>query len=210
MPHVVLLGDSVFDNAAYVAPGPDVVRHLRERVAADWTATLLAVDGHVIADIPRQLGRLPVDASHLVVSVGGNDALGASGVLESPARSVAEAVGLLADVRDRFQVAYGAMLDTVQATARPVAICTIYDPRYPDPRRRRLVTAALTVLNDVITREAFVRNLALIDLRVLCSEDADFANPIEPSVQGGRKIAAAIAAFLRTSSGEPASRVFAS
>ncbi|HEX6372708.1 MAG TPA: hypothetical protein VF006_27555 [Longimicrobium sp.] len=29
MPHVVLLGDSIFDNASYVAGGPDVVTHLR-------------------------------------------------------------------------------------------------------------------------------------------------------------------------------------
>jgi hypothetical protein len=28
--------------------------------------------------------------------------------------------------------------------------------------------------------------------RAVCGEDADFANPIEPSVQGGSKIAAAI------------------
>ncbi|WP_167858623.1 hypothetical protein [Methylobacterium nonmethylotrophicum] len=37
---------------------------------------------------------------------------------------------------------------------------------------------------------------ALLDLRVVCGADADFANPIEPSVQGGEKIAAAVAAFL--------------
>ena len=31
MKHIVLLGDSIFDNAAYVAGGPDVVKQLRER-----------------------------------------------------------------------------------------------------------------------------------------------------------------------------------
>jgi hypothetical protein len=31
---------------------------------------------------------------------------------------------------------------------------------------------------------------------MICAEDADYANPIEPSVQGGAKIAAAIAAFV--------------
>jgi hypothetical protein len=30
---------------------------------------------------------------------------------------------------------------------------------------------------------------------VICNEDADFANPIEPSVHGGEKIARAILAF---------------
>jgi hypothetical protein len=209
MPHVVLLGDSVFDNAAYVGAGPDVVKQVRGILPDSWQATLLAVDGNVIADVPRQLRRLPSNATHLIVSVGGNDALRASGVLERATRSVAEALELLADVRARFHAEYCAMLDAVEASARPAAICTIYDPRYPDPQRRRLASAALTFLNDVITREAFRRGLPLIDLRVLCSEDADFANPIEPSVQGGQKISAAIAAFLHARCEQRDSRVFA-
>ncbi|HEY0493997.1 MAG TPA: SGNH/GDSL hydrolase family protein, partial [Candidatus Dormibacteraeota bacterium] len=76
MKHVVLLGDSVFDNAAYVGGGPDVVTQLRQRLPSGWRASLLAVDGSVIASIAQQLARLPADASHLVISVGGNDALG--------------------------------------------------------------------------------------------------------------------------------------
>ena len=209
MPHVVLLGDSVFDNAAYVRGSLDVVQQLQAVLPEGLQATLLAVDGHVIADVPRQLSRLPDSATHLVVSVGGNDALRASGVIEHPVRSVAEALGLLAEVRERFQTAYSAMLDAVQATARPTALCTIYDARYPDPQRRRVTTTALSLLNDVITREAFTRGHSLIDLRVLCSEDADFANPIEPSVQGGQKISEAIAAFLHARPELHGSRVLA-
>lgn len=209
MPHVVLLGDSVFDNAAYVSGGPDVVSQLRTILSADCQASLLAVDGNVIADVPRQLAGRPRDASHLVVSVGGNDALRAAAVLEQPVQSVAHALAVLVDVRDRFLAVYGTMLDAVQATGQPAAFCTIYDPRYPDPQRRRLTTAALALLNDVITREVFARGLPLIDLRVLCGEDADFANPIEPSVQGGWKIAKAVAAFVRSCPEHSGSPVFA-
>ncbi|WP_203566265.1 hypothetical protein [Aurantimonas aggregata] len=54
----------------------------------------------------------------------------------------------------------------------------------------------MTIFNDVITRAAFRHGLPLIDLRLLCNEDADFANPIEPSVLGGAKIATAIAAVV--------------
>jgi hypothetical protein len=39
---------------------------------------------------------------------------------------------------------------------------------------------ALTPLNDAITREAFPRSIDCIDLRILCDDDRDFANPIEP------------------------------
>ena len=82
MNHIVLLGNSIFDNAAYAAGGPDVVRQLRDILPSGWRATLNALDGAVIADLPQQLQKLPGDASHLVVSVGGNDALGDAGLLD--------------------------------------------------------------------------------------------------------------------------------
>ena len=34
MKHIVLLGDSIFDNAAYVGGGPDVIEQLRSTLAA--------------------------------------------------------------------------------------------------------------------------------------------------------------------------------
>jgi len=196
MQHVVLLGDSIFYNAAYVAGGPDVVAQLRERLPSGWRATLLAVDGSVMASVPRQLERLPADASHLVVSVGGNDALGQAGGLPEGARSIAEAVGRLAVIRERFAAAYRAMMEPVLARGLPTSVCTIYDARFPEPDQQRLVVTALTIFNDGITRAAFARGLPLIDLRLICHDAADYANPIEPSVQGGAKIAAAIAEFV--------------
>ena len=87
------------------------------------------------------------------------------------------------------------MLDRVMERRLSTAVCTIYDARFPNPLRRRLAATGLTIFNDCITREAFSRGLPLIDLRLICNEDEDFADPIEPSVRGGAKIAAAIAAL---------------
>ena len=208
MNHIVLLGDSIFDNAAYVAGGPDVVRQLREILPSGWRATLNALDGAVIADLPQQLQKLPTDASHLVVSVGGNDALGEAGLLERKVSSMAEALELISGVRERFRSAYARMLDQVLQRRLPLAVCTIYEARFPEAVTRRLAATALTALNDAITREAFARNIDCIDLRILCDEDRDFANPIEPSVHGGAKIAKAILTFA-TSSTAPYPRVIA-
>jgi hypothetical protein len=205
MKHIVLLGDSIFDNGPYVAGGPDVVKQLRQYLPAGWRATLKAVDGSVTSGVQRQLDQLPADASHLVVSVGGNDALGYASVLDEGARSIAEAVNRLADVRERFQQDYTTMLDGVQRRGLPTAVCTIYDARFPDPRRQRLVVTALSLFNDCITRAAFARGLPLIDLRLICDQDEDYANPIEPSVRGGEKIAAAIASLV-AEHGYPSSR----
>jgi hypothetical protein len=49
MRNIVLLGDSVFDNGAYVEGGPDVVDQLRSIVPAGWPCTLSAVDGALTA-----------------------------------------------------------------------------------------------------------------------------------------------------------------
>src|SRR3712207_9457784 len=103
MTHVVLLGDSVFDNAAYVRGGKDVVTHLREFAPEGWRATLAAVDGSVVGDVARQLAKVPEDATHLVVSAGGNDALMQSGILQEGARSAAEVLDRLAGVAEAFR-----------------------------------------------------------------------------------------------------------
>ena len=68
---------------------PAVIDQVRGELPAGWTATLLA-DGSYTRDAHNQVRRLPADASHLIVSVGGNDALGESGILALPAQSAAE------------------------------------------------------------------------------------------------------------------------
>ena len=197
MGHVVLLGDSVFDNAAYVAGAPDVVRQVSGRLPVGMEATLAAADGSTTGDVRRQLPRVPEDATHLVLSVGGNDALGRGDFLGAPARSVAEALSGLADIGDEFERGYRSMLAEVLARGLPTAICTIYYPRFPDPALQKVAVAGLAVFNDCIVREAFIHGLSLLDLRLICTEEGDYANPIEPSARGGEKIAQAIVDFVQ-------------
>jgi hypothetical protein len=190
--HVVLLGDSIFDNGAYVGGQPDVVAQVGDALPADWAATLLAVDGDVIGGVRRQLAGRPDDATHLAVSVGGNDALGLAYLLNAPVSIVAEAIATLGAHQEPFAEAYGEMLDAVLATGLPVAVCTIYDTPRSAPNSA-VIRSAIALFNDCITRVAFDRGVDLLDLRLICTEDADYANPIEPSSRGGRKIARAIA-----------------
>ena len=141
---------------------------------------------------------MPSDATHLVVSIGGNDALQEKDLIEEKARSVAEVLDKLAKIKAAFKKDYGAMLDGVAARKLPVAVCTIYEARYDDPTARKIAGAGLTIFNDVIMREAFARGVPVIDLRLIFDDDADYANDIEPSVKGGAKIARAIATLVTT------------
>jgi hypothetical protein len=189
--HVVLLGDSIFDNGRYVPGGPPVIDQLRAHLPAGWRATLLAIDGSVTTDVAAQLARLPADASHLVVSTGGNDALGASMLADDTRLSAADAFEALADIQAEFRRDYRDMLAAVLGTGKPAAVCTVYDaiPDLPPAKR-----TGLSVFNDVIVREAAAAGVPVLDLRRVCDRAADYSDlsPIEPSRAGGSKIAAAV------------------
>jgi GDSL-like Lipase/Acylhydrolase family len=195
MSHIMLLGDSIFDNGAYTLGEPDVVSHLRRRLPAPWRATLLAVDGATTASIPEQIARTPPDASHLVLAVGGNDALMNQDLLSTPVRSSAETLALFARRVAQFEAAYRRAVDAVAALGRETTICTIYNGNFDEPQAT-LARVALTTFNDVILRVGFERALTVIELRLVCDMREDYANPIEPSGRGGEKIAAAIASAV--------------
>ena len=192
MNHVVLLGDSIFDNAAYVHGSPDVITHLNSILPQHWKATLLAVDGSISTDVIDQIRKIPESATHLIVSAGGNDGLSKADILQRPATLVASAIEQLAAIRSEFQDKYRRMLKSLLALNKPLAICTVYDPNFPEPLMQQLTTTALNIFNDCILREAITHGLPVIDLRLICTEPEDYANEIEPGVAGGRKIAEAI------------------
>jgi hypothetical protein len=196
MNHVVLLGDSIFDNARYVPGGPAVIEHLRKGLPTGWRATLLAKDGAGTAELARHLGHIPADATHLIVSVGGNDALDHSGLLlHESAGSFAEVLSRLGEIREQFQRDYREMLRLVLGRGLPTAACTVYDAI---PGLDRVEMMGLCLFNDVILREAFSAGLPVLDLRLVCTDPADYArsSPIEPSVVGGGKIARAVARLV--------------
>jgi len=209
MKHIVLLGDSIFDNSSYVNLGElDVPNQLRSLVGHNCKVTNLAVDGHLIRHVKNQLNNLPSDVTHLFVSVGGNDGLGHLSIFHTPVNTVGESLQQMYRIGDNFKKRYSEMVDLVLSYNLPTTFCSIYYPRF-DARSldrvqdymsvlsngreiQEMVMAAETIFNDIITYEVFKRKLPLIDLRVLCDDDEDFANPIEPSCIGGMKIAKTI------------------
>jgi hypothetical protein len=192
MPHVVLLGDSIFDNVAYTSGGPAVIQQVREKLPRAWSASLRAVDGATTEGVRRQVDELPPDATHLVLSVGGNDALRHAGILEMRVTSAREAFLLLDEAAGDFAQRYGRAVNTCLSAGLPLVVCTIYHGYFPEPQYQRAVRIALAAFNEVIIEQATRRNLSVIDLRLICAEAQDYANPIEPSSIGGAKIATAI------------------
>jgi hypothetical protein len=190
--HVVLLGDSIFDNSAYTSGEPDVVTHLRDVLPGGWQATLCAVDGATTRELASQLPRIPPNGSHVIVAVGGNDALQSSDLLSLRVESTAEALRLLADRLAQFEASYRAALQAVVELNFQTCVCTIYDGLF-DTERTSIVRAGVALFNDAIVRTAIDFRVDLLELRSICVEPADYATPIEPSGLGGRKIALAVA-----------------
>jgi len=197
---VALLGDSIFDNAAYTDGEPDVVAHLRSMLPQNWQASLLAVDGSVTADLRGQLARVR-DEDHLVVSMGGNDAIRSSNLLHAPVSSTAQTLTIFGRRMSQFEAEYRSAIDAALMLTREITVCTIYNGNLGEPEGP-LARVGLTIFNDVILRIAFERHLSVIDLRLVCNDPSDYANPIEPASPGGAKIARAIVNLISTEPSE--------
>jgi hypothetical protein len=167
------------------------------------------VDGAVEGNLASQLARVPHDATHLVVSAGGNDALGHVTLLEREVRSVGEGLGTLARSAQGFAEAYADAVRLLQRRGLPLTLCTIYEGSFPDAAFQRAAAAAVALFDDAILRTATAAGVDVIELRLVCREPADYANPIEPSSVGGEKIARAIVRALGLVGDVPPARVFA-
>lgn len=163
-------------DAYMVADGLPVIDLLKNDLSPGDQATLLAVDGDSIQDIDSQIQRLPRDASHLFISVGGNDTLQYASLLVQSNQSAPKMLDAIATMKAEFDRNYQQMLSAVLSLDKPTVLCTIYD-QCPllDPAMRLLEFTALSMFNDCITRQAIQAGLPLIDLRVICNEVTDYS-----------------------------------
>ncbi len=208
MNHVSLLGDSTLDNGSYTEGRPDVFSCTQKFLPTDWTVTLEAIDGATTDDISLQLENISASTTHLVLSVGGNNAMLRADLLEFPVSSTSEALLLLSEAVRDFEMSYRRVIEKCLNCRVSLIVCTIYNGNFPDPSYQRRVMVALSLFNDVIIRVAAEFFLAVIDLRFICNSENDFYNPIEPSAIGGSKIAEAIAMALTQSSQSECARIF--
>lgn len=184
--HVCLLGDSVLDNGFYVLPGPSVAEQL-SALLPDDQVTLCAVDGAKVGDVvAHQMAQIPDEATHIVLSAGGNDCLQAVHRYE------------MGDLLANFRARYASLLDQLLLSLRPLRqqqliVFNIYRPRYDDsPLLYWLSALGLYWINRVIREEVQRRQVTLVDLESIFCKSDHYATPIEPSVVGGDLICANI------------------
>lgn len=205
MKHIILAGDSIFDNGSYVkSDEPDVGKQLQEILDENDKVTMLAIDGDIIRGVANQLKRLPEDATHLFISVGGNDALLRLQTFNNPVSNIGEGFYNFYSIKQEFERMYGEMLSHVKSYNIKTTFCTIYHPRFSNNNLVRIseyfptsinsdvlqqiTMTALPIFNDIIFQEAVKFGYPIMDLRLIFNEESDYANPIEPSAKGGLKM----------------------
>lgn len=204
---IVLLGDSILDNALYTRPAPDTVTWLG-RLAPDWAVLLLAQDGGTIDNVPVQLRRLEQRAAVAVLSVGGNDGAQHIALLDQRTANSGEVLQQLLHIGDEFAQRYEAVARAVAERADRLVLCTIYEVQLQPARYARLARVPLAVLNDRIVRIGATLGADVLELRSVCTEPEDFVLEIEPSALGAKKIAEAIVGVIRNDPSLRSGRVF--
>jgi lysophospholipase L1-like esterase len=111
MTHLALVGDSSIDNKAYTNGGPAVSDHVRALAPAGSKVTLCAIDGTTTSNVDRQFTSIPADATHVVLSLGGNDAILSAELLDTPVQSTGQALDLFRARARAFAEAYQHVLD---------------------------------------------------------------------------------------------------
>ena len=199
MQNIVLIGDSIIDNDVYVASGEKpVTEHLKD-LLPDWNIEKRALDGAVCSHvINSQFNDSVPNNALVVVSIGGNDALRYQSLLmDSASMTFGEAMIRFREIREEFRSEYERVLDLAVAAAERVLPFTIYNPRFNmdglSDDIQFSAEGALSAFNDVILSAGLLHKARVLDLRIICDSDSDFANAIEPSGAGGQKIAEAVA-----------------
>jgi hypothetical protein len=191
---LALLGDSILDNGFYTKPQPDTAAHLRGLLGVEWSVASVARDGATTDQIGPQLLRLPPGRPDVaVLSVGGNDLVQHVGILAPRVASSSQLFSSLLDIADRFEKRYTRVLEVLRPGVERLIVCTIYEAPLSGPEPARMALVPLAVFNDRIIRVAGRFGAEVLELREVCTQISDFVEQIEPSGEGARKIAAAIA-----------------
>lgn len=195
--NVVLLGDSIFDNQPYVLADQAVIDKLNQIKNSDVNVELLAVDGATTYDVSSQCEVVGESTTHLILSCGGNNALGYLPVFDQEVSSVFEGMQYLTEIKKEFEVQYKEILMYLAAFNKNIVLCSIYNQC---PGTAESLLTALSVFNDVIFQEAFRFGYPVLDLRLIFNSPSDYSStsPIEPSETGGLKLAEAILNTLET------------
>jgi hypothetical protein len=181
--HLVLLGDAL--QNIDLGKG-QAESSLVPRPRNPWKLTVLQPP-----EVLRQ-GRarvIPAGVTHIGICVDGAWAIATSGLLQGGARTIREALDVLASAADEFEGMFARLIAAATEAAVPTIVCTLVPARYMEPSQERVAAAALAIFNDRILRRTIAAQLSIVELRLICDEEGDYASETLLSHAGVRKVA---------------------
>lgn len=186
---IILMGDSILKNNLYVKNGKAVEDILREKTNAE--IILLAENNATITDIYAQIERLPQHlnkkSNTIFLSVGGNNIL--SNFVNNEPNDTQDHV--LATI---FK-AYKRLVKTIKTKMDHVNLVLI-DIYYPQNLQYTQYHPIIKEWNTFLDSFASEKSLPVMKISTLLIEPSDFTLSIEPSDNGGEKIANQIIQYI--------------
>ena len=177
---VVLIGDSMLNNSAYVSANQSVPDLLSKELVGN-TVYNFAKDGSTINDCYAQLDKISTDLNNsntsIIVSCGGNNILNSHSL--NPG-----------DMNNLFNE-YSKLLKSIK-TRVPNASLYVLNLYTPTNSHYLSYHSAIEQWNQQLTRNKSRLRYKIIDTSSLLVTDKDFTYNIEPSKRGGKKIVKAI------------------
>ncbi len=203
MNKIVLFGDSIIDNKSYVSHGEcSVLEHLEN--ISNYEYIQLAYDGHTTFDVQDKQLHLStiLKPSHIVLSVGGNDLLqNLSYLLNGPVSNVNEAIsGIQEHIFEPLEQRFEIIIKELSSQKVNLLLCTVYEGDLGRTEEFKDVLDSSKIMvaafNDIVYKTAQKYNADVLELREIFISSDDYANPIEPSHIGGKKLAKSIVEWV--------------
>ncbi len=176
--HIVLLGDSIFQNKNYVPKSKSVEYLLKEKLSIP--SLVLAQDNAIIYDIPKQYNNMPIDlnnkTTNLYISIGGND------LLNLYEHNNTTNTTLFNMVWELYQKTILMIIENTQCNVILTDIYFITDPNYS-----RYIPM-IKKWNSNLYQFAKQHKVKVFKISKILTQPKDFTNSIEPSVIGGNKM----------------------
>ena len=183
-PLILLLGDSIFNNEAYVKNGKSIVNLLKDK---EQEVDSYAVNNASIIDIYQQLNNVPLDLNNehtsLFLSVGGND------ILTTFVDQIQNEDSDMKNTLKPIFNAYKKLVASIQTKMNKVGKITLVNLYYPTNMKYQQYKPILEEWNRLLDQYAREKNLNVLRLNYLLTQSTDFSLSIEPSESGGMKIA---------------------
>ena len=181
--NIVLIGDSMLNNSAYVFGGqsvPDLISKDLE-TKPGTTVYNFAKDGSTINDCYTQLDKISTELNNsstiIFVSCGGNNILNSRGATKI-------------NVNNLFDQ-YSELIKSIRSRASNARL-NVLNLYFPTNTHYKSYYDTITEWNKLIEDNASILGYKVITTNKLLVAEDDFAYDIEPSYKGGKKIAAAI------------------